>query len=344
MTAALLVFLTWSPMLSAVPDGGTTKKVDLMLIGSDKRDAFGRPIKRPDKVRLRRMIRERRFAELTRIFEAAQLAGETNCDDEELAFDVVDAVALPKDNLLSLLEEWEREAPASVAPLLALGQFWSWTALDARGGALAKDVKPAAWKAMRDSVWRGRQKFEASLKLHPTEVAYSGLIDFAKLEGSGEERIMELFNASLAICPGSASMHLAAMGALVPKWGGSYEKMQAIAEAGLKQFPALKALEADILMTKCADELGKGAPQQALEWCDKATAFGSYWGFHELRIIMLKQLGRDQDALAMVDEAIEHRPQSRTHHMTRSRLLRKLGRTREADAALAYWRSLGEVR
>jgi hypothetical protein len=72
-----------------------------------------------------------------------------------------------------------------------------------------------------------RASLRRALELHPNlMIAYSSLLNFAKNDDDDAE-LQRLLARATAVCPSCLAPRRQYLVALTPRWGGSYEKMEA---------------------------------------------------------------------------------------------------------------------
>ena len=300
-------------------------------IASDKPDAWGVPTRTANKLVLRRMLFERRFVELATALEGLQAMSDADCQLELVGLDAFEAFQSADPNLEPLLNEFVTSSPNSYAPLLARGSYGVARAWAGRGNALASKTTEAQWKAMRDAMEVASKDLETSLEMHPTLTARRSLMQFNSMTSTTEAPGEGQLELGLKQCPGSLQMHIKAIMALTPRWGGSYEEMKAYAaNAPVSVNPRLKVLEGAVEYDKCS--LAK-KPTVALEHCRKALLAGPYWEYLNEKAHVLSKLRRFPEALVALEQAIAQRPQKARVHIMRAYVLYELSRDAEGKRA-----------
>ena len=128
-----------------------------------------------------------------------------------------------------LRTRWLRLAPEDAYALLARASYYRRMAWKARGGGFAGETPSAQMARMSALVERAMPLYRKAIALNPRLMpAYEGMLNLAKadsLDAVGEEAFAGA-NAIDPACPTIAKEH---MNALLPRWGGSYEQMEAYA-------------------------------------------------------------------------------------------------------------------
>lgn len=129
----------------------------------------------------------------------------------------------------ALTARWLRMAPEDAYALLARASYYRRMAWKARGGRFAGETPAAQMARMSELVERAVPLYRKAITLNPRLMpAYEGMLNVAKadsLDAVGEEAF-EGANAHDPACPTIAKER---MNALLPRWGGSYEQMEAYA-------------------------------------------------------------------------------------------------------------------
>jgi tetratricopeptide (TPR) repeat protein len=129
------------------------------------------------------------------------------------------------------LSGWVDAYPRSYAARAARGAFYLGLGLDARGTGWAADTSARQFRDMERFFDRARADLTASLELTAQPlVSHMSLISLAMRSRAddGEDRY---YRAALAYAPRSIELRALRMITLQPRWGGSYEAMEAHARA-----------------------------------------------------------------------------------------------------------------
>jgi tetratricopeptide (TPR) repeat protein len=294
-----------SPTPSAAADAG-----GLPLIGTAGVDANGYPQQSIDPVALQKMLRERRFAELTSTIEGFQAAFERDYRHETWMHDALQA--FPSDPALEeLLNAWQQAAPTSFAPLAARGVYFASMGFDKRGTAYVSDTQQAQLDRMKELHARAITDLRAALKLRPQLVAaYGSLINMGRASrGSGVVPRLELA-AALAQCPHCFHVRRIYLMGLQPRWGGSYDAMDAFSADAAKDTanPRLAQLRGYADDDRCDMARSKGNYDVAAEACAKALALGENADFLTTQADLQERREDWGGAAATLQRAIALRP------------------------------------
>lgn len=299
-------------------DGGV--KLPLLLEG--KLDAWEQPLVTADKLVIRKLLREKKYAQLTQLLEALQAVSDGDCAKELVGIDAFDALATTEKDLTAPFDGWLLAFPEHWVARRSRGLRREHLAWAARGSATIDRTSDAQLTKMRALAKLAREDLEFSIERHPTLSAFRSLISLAQLTGEldGEAPLAR----GRKLCPASFQLHARVMPALAPKWGGSFEAMQAFAaDAPVERNPKLALLAGFVHLEQCTrDDLGA---------CERAIAVGPYWDFLGEAAWALLVAHRPAEALKLLDRALEQRPQKARLHAMRAVALDYLMREREAN-------------
>jgi TonB family protein len=154
-------------------------------------------------------------------------------------------------NLLS--QDWLEQAPESAFANLARGMHLLASARAARGGKWASETPRENLRRMDDFAVMAARHFDKALKLEPRLMpAYVAQINAASLN-SMEELGESSFERANAVDPACRYVGKARMGALEPRWGGSYAQMRAYAKT-LEPHLARRPLLSLVLVLPAIDQ------------------------------------------------------------------------------------------
>ena len=110
------------------------------FLGADGADAYGYPVRSPDKLALLALLRFKRFDDLDLFMTFYQESFEGDYRKETLPDQAISALYIADPTLEPILDDWVAAAPTSFAPLVARGNYryrmgWSY-----RGSLLSKNA------------------------------------------------------------------------------------------------------------------------------------------------------------------------------------------------------------
>jgi Zn-dependent protease with chaperone function len=165
---------------------------------------------------------EARLAGVQQRYEQSAI-GEEELETAFRAFRRVGAAAEPA------LTEWSGKMPKSYAAHTALGIYYLWRGIAARGSAYARDTTDEQMQAMQTLLGKARTELEGSLALTAKpHISHLSLITLSRYVGDGSLGVRH-FREGLKVSPQSVSLRLARMTTVEPRWRGSYREMEALA-------------------------------------------------------------------------------------------------------------------
>lgn len=142
------------------------------------------------------------------------------------------------DDDLAKIEKWRREQPDSPTIDVVEAVVWRAWAWHVRGGGYGNTVKPEAWKLFTAKIANANAALErctdASCR---TPIWYQMRLGIARDAGWDQDRYKELFEEARRQYPWYIPLYLLASDYLSPKWGGSYEAVDAFARQTVKMPP-----------------------------------------------------------------------------------------------------------
>ena len=284
-------------------------------------DSFGYPLAAADKVQIVRLLRSAEFAKLDQVLNEYEREAETDFRREDWIGSAIDAFAVADPSFRPLLDRWVQQMPNSAVARLARGAYWNGFAWEARGGKFASETTGAQFDAMKDYASRALQDVTQAIQLNPRMAeAFRYLVNIYNAN-SRRDDCKRAFEDGVKVQPQSFRLRAAYMNALLPRWGGSYAAMEALAAeseqlAGVN--PRLKVLRGYIPWDR-----GRSLP--ALKVSERrqafleALSFGPHWIFFE-------DLGNEHAAAHQDDEALQDYLKADAQTPQNARLLRKLAR------------------
>lgn len=300
-----------------------------------------------DRFETRALFEARRFDELADRMETARKDGLADPRRELVLFAMLSAVGIPEhpeDKLL--LDAWVEKMPGHWAPWLARAKYSVNAAWRARGTKWASETTDAQFDKMADFDDRVMADLKQALRIEPALVAaYQIMQDLAMRYGK-QDASRRIIVEALRISPASYSARKVHLSVLEPRWGGSYEAMEAfIREA--KPFygrnPSLRWLEGSpdwdrgrMSMSRSRKDADPAVGRaEAIEYFRKALAHGGSIGVLDSLGDAYLRSARYPDALEVGDRIISEVRNSMEGHFLRASALAGLGRHDEALKALA---------
>jgi tetratricopeptide (TPR) repeat protein len=274
------------------------------------------------------LLRNREFDVLTRIIETRNQRALADPKEEWEFVRVIDAFEIRDDSLADEFDDWIQASPNSFAPLLASAQHRFVLAFLERGTRYARETTREQFEAMSMQIDLMREDLDAAFRNEPrVSEIYALMIDAARANGSQAE-CGNAAKAGLEVMPASLRIRTALASCRLPRWGGRYSQVDAIAEAAepfMVDNPELAALHGYVDWDKARDT--EGAP--AIRHLDAALTAGAYWLFYRDRADEYRRAKRFKESLEDVDAAIELAPDDPDLLVDRMYALLPLGRNDE---------------
>jgi len=280
-----------------------------------------------ESVQLLAMLRNQEYKELTAILEQKQQEYEQGVGadvDVSTAFSAFSTNA-PEDS--QYLDEWIAAFPNSFSPYHARGEYyesigWKW-----RGGAFSNKTVQWRFNKMRDFHAKASVDYEQALQINPKLVTiYSNLISLSKA-GYGDKVEREYLRKGLAIDPASYVVRKSYLFNLMPRWGGSYQQIDAFIEDTshyVGSNPKLKPLLGFRYYIEAFNADKKQQYQKAITLMDKALEKGDKNWFYKRRADAYYKIEDYDSAMQDYNKAIEMWPSSVSALIGRARTYKRL--------------------
>jgi predicted Zn-dependent protease len=212
------------------------------------------------------------------------------------------------------LRRWTERMPQSYSASLALGIFYLWHGIEARGSAYVADTPQGKLRRMAELLAKARPELERSTGLTAKPyLSHLSLLTLSRYIGD-RELGRRHYLAGIQIAPQSLRLRRARMVSLEPKWGGSYAEMEALAReaaAQLKDRAAIADLAASVPAARADDFRSQGEFEKAASLYGEALRIDP--AANELRCSRawaLSQGGRHAEAFEQAKEGFDVNRQS----------------------------------
>ncbi|HSB64788.1 MAG TPA: DUF4034 domain-containing protein [Thermoanaerobaculia bacterium] len=313
--------------LGALPRFGAETPIPAVLpafVGSAIRGPDGHAPQTADKLVLLALLKARRFGDLDRCFEDYQTAFELDARNEYWPTDALEAFRTADAGIGMLVGDWVDESPKPWAAFAARGAQRHALAWSLRGGGYADTVSDAVFAEFHRHEIAAAEDLRKAIKRRPRFIAAHYVL-IQILRGSPAAR--RVLDEALEACPECFQPRAAYLDALSPKWGGSYEEMEAFVREAIASNPSprLKLLRGFILTERAAQAMNENNPAQAMAFENEALGAGEHWGALYRRAVIASSLGQPAAALIDLDRAFELRPQAASLADFRAQVRAKLG-------------------
>lgn len=246
---------------------------------------FGYPANDTHKPTILEFIRTRRFEELEGLLSALHQAVREDIRHEMRLFTAFEAVKRNDAQLLSNINAWIEARPQSADAIVARATYNLAAAWRTRGFKYVKDTPESRMRGMGARLELTVEDARAALAIDSTHlIAYDILLEVIQLGGAHGIGV-QILQRGLAVHPASYLLRASFMETLKPRWGGSYELMQAFAEASAKDSarnPRMVTLRGSALQEQAftlivplpEDSLRPRDPRSAIDSLTRALEYG----------------------------------------------------------------------
>lgn len=281
----------------------------LPLVGAEGRDADGYPTQYVDRTAFRSLLWHEKFEDLTRYLERLQADFEAEPTREDWPIDAADSFASAEPDLAARLDAWAKATPESFAPYLARAAYFRAVAYARRGSKWFNDTPEQDFAWMRDAKDRGLADVKRALAINPKLVAARRLQIQLLLLESPRAAIKDAIDAALATCPSCFQVRVNYQFSLTPRWGGSYEEMDAFARAAADPSrPRMRLLAGYKDHDRARLLRAEKKLDDARAAIERACALGEHWEFLLERAKIDIARGDLEHALADQERAAALRP------------------------------------
>jgi len=291
------------------------------IVGPEGFDADGYPRQYVDRAAVRGMLRLRRYAELTKMFESTQAKFEENPRYEYWPEEAMLSFRSAEADLGPLLDSWAQTSPTSFAPFVARGSYLNAVGWARRGGKYANETHDSNFAEMHATHARALVDLDKALLLCPKLVAALREKLSVYRATSATEDLATTAMKALTICPACMSIRVMWIDSLTPRWGGTYESMDAVAKsAKVSRNPRLRFLRGYVDADQAELLLHDKKLDEALVAINRACALGDYEAFLEQRSRIYRAKKQLPEARRDIDRALDLQPSSPKLLMTRAYL------------------------
>lgn len=282
---------------------------------------------------IRALLRENKFAALNALLEKRQVAAAKDVLLEDDLFGAYEAFAINDRTYEELLNRWVAGYPQTYQPYLARATYYFHMGWETRGNKWAAETEDKQFQGMKEYFNRSgldlQQVFQKNIK---SAVPYRLLLGMLTKSDGAEVR-RKVLEKGLEVAPASFYLRATYLIGNTPRWGGSYEEMQTIADEAKKYLaknPRLATLQGFVYYD--AGDLKASAKNygDAEILLTKALSFGDYGLYFNKRASIRSTLGKYDEALQDINRAIELWPHSGDYYSLRSKILVSLNRMDEA--------------
>ena len=264
-----------------------------------------------DRLQAIELLQQRAFAQL----EEQLTGGEEVWGRHSYRFDYSDP-AIEAD-----LTAWVAANAQSALPYLARATYYQHIGFLRRGGKYAGDTHPSQIEEMANYFKLAAQDYQKALQINPKiGPAYAALMEIATSLGN-DQAAEQLRRAGLAQVPDSQTIHSIYLWRLHPRWGGSFQELDAYIVSLRSRFPGHPNF---VYLNGYADQiiaeqyLNQALYKDALPLLDRAISAYTNDIRLRMRARALKALRRYDEAMADIAQAIEFGPDEVESYLIRS--------------------------
>ena len=240
-----------------------------------------------DRVDLVGKLNSYRFDTLDSELSASEMKAESDPRFEMNAMAAFGAFDSGSSLMTSRLNDWVQASPNSYAALIARATCLVATGQRIRGNGLAKDVPWQNWSAADKDLRDAVRDADTALKIHPNlALAYALRIKAARITGTGDA-LSHAKGEGLSMAPASFAVREQVMYALRPRWGGTRQEMQQLAETSqyyAAQNPAMHFLKGWVTLDEGDDLADAGKlPDAVTKYTQAIQEGGEYWTTYRRR-------------------------------------------------------------
>lgn len=274
--------------------------------------------------RVLNLLQQEKFAELDALLESLQRDFEKDFLKETVLEEAFSAFSAYDAAMENRIHKWVQQFPQSYSALLARASYFESRAWASRGTRWAKETSSTQFEHMELNLNRAGQDVTSALKLKGELIVGFDLLISIEMVAPNSGNDRSLVDRALANWPNSFLIRKAYLHFLTPRWGGSYNEMQAFADEAQTYAhanPRLKFLHGFIYVDQ-GDMLSHDKHfEQAIQAHTRALSYGDYWLFRFERAETYWRMDRYAEALEDVSRAIALYPQDAENYVLRSKIL-----------------------
>ena len=295
--------------LAALTDDRRTASASL---SESEPEDLGYPTKTVNRIELRDLLIDASFDALDSILTAYSDSAQRDFRLEYRMSDAYDAFSTASPELEPFMDDWVSSHPKSANAYLVRATYYSASAWHARGAALSRNTTFRQSMAAHSYFTQALADLDSALRRAPCSLAaYEGYMDISPFVGdTGMSR--ESMDQALLVQPYSFLARESHILNLRPRWGGSYDAMEQLAQGAdslANRNPRLRTLHGFVSWDQADYAVRKKDASHALELYQHALSFGDFWRFRLKRGQLYHWVGREEESLADLERALVQRPQ-----------------------------------
>lgn len=255
---------------------------------------------------------------------------------EEYYWRAFSTFEIPDPSLDSNLTEWVRSYPGCANAYAARAGYYMTVGWNIRGYGWANQVGKDQWDGMMRYFRKASLDALRGLKLDPDNLECYNVLLNISMNVASSNTTASVFNAALKVDPGCVETWAAYMWSLLPRWGGSHEKMRLLADLSDKYLsvnPRLKVLHGYVAFDEGWALEDEGDYDAAAAKYTKAISFGKAGAFYYHRGLCYYEMKEYNGALGDFEEALRIIPQNADYLCVKADALYEIGAIKNAREA-----------
>ena len=230
----------------------------------------------PDRKKIKTLLSNGDYKDAETILHSVQEEYEHG-GNEYAVFKAYEIFTVNDEVLLEYLNKWVAHSPGAYVANAARGIYLVSQGWRHRGSKFINKTSTKQIDGMRESNYKAAIDLDKALKLNPRFLpAYQKLLEVG-MNSFGHEFLDKVFNAAMQQNPNSFYIYSKYIYANEPKWGGSYQKLESIADEAQKhldQNPRLYNLRAQKYIALGNSKSSDKEYKEAIEYYSKALKYG----------------------------------------------------------------------
>lgn len=291
-------------------------------------------------IQLKRLFENEQFARLIEKFDSYQEDFQRNILTEYkilMSFEIFANTNIDYKRKILL---WQKQFPHHFAPQFALAKYYITKGWKKRGTDFARNTTASQFKGMNEEFAKALPYLYKSIKLNPNLMpAYCELIKIFNASTLGNPKDEDyMIDRAIKQFPWSFIIRKTASVAKRPRWGGSYEEMEEIAQDGMRYLdnnPNMPILYGQIYFDQATYLQDQNKYEEAKAAYLKSLSFGDYFrGYYQIALLEYYDLKNYNNAMTFVNRAIELNRTFFESYYLKAEILHALGKYSEARQEL----------
>jgi tetratricopeptide (TPR) repeat protein len=274
---------------------------------------LGYPTNTYDRLYVRNYVREGQYDFLDTLLMVYADSVRRDYRVEYRMFDLYNAFDVADTTLKPFLDTWVAERPQSANARLVRATWLTAVGEQIRGEDVSANTDRSKFRSLHDYLDLAKADVQAAHAIDPCSLVGYHILMLAAAHDNGNTALSrQLMEQALTIQPYSFLMRARHMYNLRPRWGGSYRKMDDLAQQAdsfIARNPRLRALHGFSVWDRADESERSKDTLTALAQYDSSLAFGDFWQFNLDRGQYMYRLDHPEAALTNLERALAQRPQ-----------------------------------